>query len=106
MDQDTFKHLTTFSSGAILVTASATAALFPNPQFVWLLIITILCFATGVTGSLLGLFTATYNTWTEHRPPGWKRFRNVSLIISLSSVYFGILAFGAFAALNLMPPDL
>jgi ABC-type nickel/cobalt efflux system permease component RcnA len=103
MDQDIFKHLTTFCSGAILVAATATAALFPDPQFVWLLIMSILCFATGVTASVMGLFTATYNPWVVHRSKRWGRSRNMSLIAGLLSVYFGIVAFSSFAGLNLMP---
>jgi hypothetical protein len=38
MYQDAFKHLTTFSSGAVLLSSSVVAAFFEDPDNLWALL--------------------------------------------------------------------
>ena len=65
---DTFKHITTFCSGAILLTATVVATLFPDPIRVWALTLSLLFFVGGVTFSLGGLvFTIFLQTPTRKR---------------------------------------
>jgi hypothetical protein len=61
MYQDTFKHMTTFCSGAILLSTAVVGALFPHPAYVWLLIINVVLFVFGAASAMLGLyFTPRY----------------------------------------------
>jgi hypothetical protein len=55
MYQDSFKHMTTLCSGAILLASAVTGALFPKPDLVGLLAFSILFLAVGALAAMLGL---------------------------------------------------
>jgi hypothetical protein len=100
MHLDTFKHLTTFCSGAILLTASVVAALFPEPARLWLLSLSIIFFVTGLTFALIGLWF-TIRSQDPHMLPVTSTFLSLHLAASVLGAYLGVLAFAFFATGNL-----
>src|SRR5215208_1668543 len=57
MYQDSFKHMMTFCSGGILLSAAVTGALFPKPAFVLLLELSLGGLAVGVLAAMWGLYS-------------------------------------------------
>jgi hypothetical protein len=109
MYQDSFKHMTTFSSGAILLASVVTGALFlPEPDSKLLvgpmLAISIFLLALGVLAAMWGLGMVPRHIDRaidgSTVPPHSLR---LFLWLSMVSAYFGLAAFAYFALLNLMP---
>jgi hypothetical protein len=94
------KHITTFCSGAILLTATVVAALFPEPSRVWLLSLGIILFAAGVTVALAGLWFSLRSVDSHMQTPVSK-FLSIFLTLSVLWAYLGVLSFAFFAAGNL-----
>jgi hypothetical protein len=105
MYQDTFKHISTFSSGAILLTSAVTGALF-LPKLVngMLLALSIVLLSVGTFGSLMGLALVPRRIDSaidgSTRPP-WRL--TVLLWVSVLSALFGMVLFSYFAVYNLLP---
>ena len=104
MYQDTFKHMTTFCSGGILLSAAVTGALFPKPDALWVLVISIGLLALATLAAMFGLYTLHRrldssildgNTENPYNPQfNWLR-------LSVFAAYVGLLSFAAFAVMNL-----
>jgi hypothetical protein len=101
MYQDSFKHMMTFSSGAIVLASALTGALFPKPDFVWLLLFSIAALASGALAAMVGLARVPgyidANRDGISAPPSWLRS---CLWSSVISTYFGLAFFSAFAGAN------
>jgi hypothetical protein len=120
MYQDTFKHMTTFCSGAILLSAAVVSALFPEPHYLWLLITNIVSFVFGAASAMLGLyFTPRYldlgrstHAFTSLGRRFSRFFASMGLAgylgilswylrTSVVLAYFGVLVFALFATANI-----
>src|SRR5688572_30738568 len=104
MYQDSFKHMTTFSSGGILLSSAVTGALFPKPDYLFLLIFSIVLFAGGALFALLGLILVTrradsaIDDSAEPVPVGHLQ---ANLTGSALAAYLGLVLFFLFALQNL-----
>ncbi len=112
MYQDSFKHMTTFCSGAILLASAVTGALFlePKPDYPQvlaprLLALSIILLAVGAAAAMLGLVKVPqYMVGAIDDSPGPTFTMNyVFLGISVVAAYLGILFFAIFAVENLTP---
>jgi hypothetical protein len=108
MYQDTFKHMTTFCSGGILLASAVTGALFlPKPDFVPLLALSIFLLAVGALFAMLGL-----NSVTRHIDSAIDGSTESpldlhhGLRLSVWLAYVGLLIFATFAMANLVPGSL
>lgn len=54
---DAFKHLTTLSTGAILILATLIETVFPNPQWQFLIIIVLTGFIVSIVGAVRMMFS-------------------------------------------------
>jgi hypothetical protein len=104
--QDSFKHMTTFCSGAILLSAAVTGALFPKPIIPGALAISIFLFSVGALFALLGLvFVPRYiDEAVGYRSTGFPDILGGMLWFSVGGAYSGLVSFGIFAVENLIPP--
>ena len=103
MYQDSFKHMTTFRSGGILLASAATGALFlPKPEFPFMLAQSILLLALGALTAMWGLgmvprhIDSAIDGSTE--PPSGLR---TWLWVTVVTAYLGLASFTAFALANL-----
>ena len=100
MHLDAFKHLTTFCSGAILLTASVVAALFKEPTGVWLLMLSIGFFVVGAAAALAGLWSTIRSLDPLAQTPVSKVLR-FYLMMSVGWAYLGVMFFALFTLGNL-----
>ena len=95
---DVFKHLTTLSTGSILILASLLETLFSNPQWKFLIVVALFSFIVSIVSAVRMMFfqaSAVLNlkdevTLAEH----------VSFLVTVSSFLLGIISFVAFAIKN------
>jgi hypothetical protein len=101
MHLDLFKHITTFCSGAILLTATVTTTLFPAELArLWLLSLSFIFFIAGLTHALGGLW-ATIRSLDSFMQTSVSTHVTLNLALSLLASYLGVLSFAFFAAGNL-----
>jgi hypothetical protein len=123
---DAFKHITTFCSGAIVVTATVVGVLFPKPHYSFLLAFSIGLLLVGAAAGMFGLssiipYLAPSNQDESARRARplfqplevWERLGKALLPalgspfaflwISVLSAYIGIACFAFFALFNLAP---
>jgi len=98
MYQDSFKHMMTFSSAAIAVTATVVGAFLDNPKLVAMLGLSIVLLAFGALAATLGLARGPRYLEGPSEPPGWSR-RGV-LRLSAYSAYTGVGVFATWTVLN------
>jgi hypothetical protein len=95
MYQDSFKHMTTFCSGAIVLSAAVTAALFPKPDGLGWLGISIVLFALGAFLSMVGLLiVASYMDSDAARHPLGRYLRNSVIAAYGGLAFFALFIFG------------
>jgi len=97
MHHDTFKHIMTFSSGAIPV-AAVVASIFPKLVDNWAVLGSVAFLGLGALLAMIGLMrTLHYLDDPSELVAGWMRlFSTVSLI----SAYIGVALFAGFAMRN------
>ena len=107
MYQDSFKHLTTFSAGAILLSSSVSAAFFKNPTNSWTLYLSLSCFLFSAALATTGLYITVnhldkaFRADTIEAEPGRAQYRRSALFrLSSSAAYTGVVGFSAFAVMN------
>jgi hypothetical protein len=114
MYQDSFKHLMTFSSGAILLASAVTGALFPKPDAVGMLVFSIVMFAIAALLAIagFGLFVPLKMDSVVLPRVIYRRAENPDesddmlgkiLWLSCTATSGGLIAFGVFAFTNLTP---
>ena len=106
MYQDTFKHLTTFSSGAILLSSSVVAAFFVKPDL-WALYLSLAFFLIAVALATLGLRITVRHLDEDFRAGASdadadRRHRLMSNFCTgaVVAAYTGVVWFAVFAAYN------
>lgn len=106
--QDSFKHMTTFCSGAILLVSAVTGALFlPKPDYVLTLQGSIFLLSFGALFAMWGLaFVPGLIDGSTTPPSRWLWFLRPSslrwlLWLSVGAAYNGFSLFSYFAAINL-----
>ena len=116
MSYDWFKHLTTVSTGSVLLITAVTKALFPQPSVPWLLVLALSAFLVSALACVfLMAGSAAAATATpaldEPRRGLWKlwtaalqsdRVQHGLLYFGLLSFVTGMLTFTAFAACNVI----
>ncbi len=107
MYHDSFKHLTTFSSGAILLSSSVVAAFFKNPTTLGALYLSLVCFLISVALATLGLHATVFYLnrafrvgATDARAARRRNRRDGFYTGSAFSAYLGVFSFGVFALMN------
>jgi hypothetical protein len=95
--QDTFKHMTTFCSGALAVAATTVAALFKNAEVITILSFSFICFLLGAAAATLDL----YRTLQALAPEGLWVYLGLSVALAyVALAYVGVAAFGLFVLVN------
>jgi hypothetical protein len=102
--QDSFKHMTTFSSGGILLASAVTGALFPKPDLPWVLAISIFLLAIGALFAMVSLVQVARNmdSATGDSTATTALSLRVLLWWSVGAAYFGLALFAMFASANIM----
>jgi uncharacterized membrane protein len=107
MYQDSFKHMTTFSSGAILLSAAVTGALFPKPVLVGFLRLSIGLLALGAGAAMFGLLNVAIYMDSAIDIGGEEehtsRILYTLLWLSVGVALVGVMLFAVFALANLGP---
>jgi hypothetical protein len=95
---DAFKHLTTLSTGAILILIALLEKLFVNPQWKILIGVSLVAFILSILSSVLMMFVFA-ETVAAGSPHGG---RKEGCLVGFSVAFFmaGIIAFVAFALKN------
>lgn len=96
------KHLTTLSTGSIVLQVAFLEKVFPHPQWRALIVISLCAFGISVLGSVVAywLLMNELRTYTEtqaYRLAG-------SFIVIWASFLIGIVALGAFGIRNVIAP--
>jgi hypothetical protein len=66
--QDTFKHMTTLCTGAVVLTATVVGAFFRELNEIWTLWLSIVFLLSAMAAAMLGLYGVTLNLlgdWTN-----------------------------------------
>ena len=98
MYQDAFKHMMTFCSGALVVSAAVVSAFFPKPHGVIVLSLSFFIFLAGAAAAMVGLLRAP-EYLGEHSVVARLRLR-MWLTLSVAAAYLGLGLFGGFAVVN------
>ena len=100
---DLSKHITTLSSGSLLLIATFVDKVFKTPSLKWVLVICLICFVVCVGTSLFGMFgfgmysRSTYLTNQDTVDIGVRFFT-----ISIMTFILGLFLFAVFSAYNLV----
>jgi hypothetical protein len=102
--QDSFKHMMTFCSGAILLFAAVTGALFldPKPNAPLLLAFCVVLLTLGALFAMLGLVVVPRRI-ASGVSTGDLGFMHSLLWASVLAAYSGLANFSLFAVVNLAP---
>jgi hypothetical protein len=98
---DYLKHLTTLSTGSILIIVTFLEKLFKQPQWKFLVPVSLSCFLFTVLTSLLAmsLTMALAEESIDNNSP-WENVRIGSTYVSLCSFFIGLLALVVFSVKN------
>ncbi|CAN5170235.1 hypothetical protein BH23BAC1_BH23BAC1_23080 [soil metagenome] len=95
---DVFKHLTTLSTGSILILVAFLENLFVNPQYKFLIAISLLCFIINTVGAARMMFFQAHAVMSLKESTD--KMGKVSFMVTVSSFLIGITSFVVFALLN------
>ena len=100
---DFFKHLTTLSTGSILISTALLEKLFTKPRWKLLLLFGLVAFVVSILGSLIGMFYKAYQL--QLGGPLKEPSRSTATIctfLAMLSFFLGILCLVVFIGLNLV----
>jgi hypothetical protein len=95
---DVFKHLTTLSTGSILILASLLETLFPNPHWRFLIVIALVSFIVSTVSAVRMMFFQASAVMERRRET--TRGEHVGFMITVASFLLGIGSFVVFAIMN------
>jgi archaellum biogenesis protein FlaJ (TadC family) len=98
MYQDAFKHMMTFCSGALVVSAAVVSAFFPKPQGVIVLSASFFAFLLGVAAAMVGLLRAP--DYLESNSAVARLRLRLWLWLTVVAAYLALVLFGGFAVAN------
>lgn len=101
------KHLTTLSTGSILLVATFLEKVFAHPQWKWAVVTAITGFLISVIGSVLALTMLALNIemWDEGGDPNYTsgdRVGRTALYLSWSGFAIGIVSVASFSVKNIL----
>jgi hypothetical protein len=96
---DTFKHLTTLSTGSILILVALLEKLFTNPRWKFLVIIALVSFIVSIITSILSMFFVA-GAITDVALSTEKRAEDIVAFVSTIAFLLGIISFVVFAIKN------
>lgn len=100
---DFFKHLTTLSTGSILLTLAMLEKLFRSPKGKVLVLFALICFAVCILGSLAGMYFKAYQVHIGDRLPEEARGKAANTSgVGILSFVLGIVFLIVFVGLNLL----
>jgi hypothetical protein len=95
---DVFKHLTTLSTGSILILATFIETLFPNPQGKFLIVLALISFIFSIIGAVLMMFFQASSVMTMRGEI--IRAEKIGFGATIGTFLLGIISFVVFAAMN------
>lgn len=112
LNHDTYKHMTTLSSGSLLLIATLVSKVLPNPSvplFAWLAVIS---FFLSILMSVVAMFSISYSVGIQELPieereklPQFMtktlRFDNIITFFSCGSFIVGMLSVAIFGVANI-----
>lgn len=101
---DTFKHISTLSTGSILLMATFLEKLFQNPVFRGLVVVAFLGFMFAVVWSVVAMtaFAARVNQSVPRDNDKLKKMWRTSVSWAILGFLAGLGAFSLFAVINLL----
>ncbi|MEK6280133.1 MAG: hypothetical protein AABN95_07235 [Acidobacteriota bacterium] len=97
---DYLKHLTTLSTGAIVLQVAFLEKAFQHPRWKAFITISLLSFAASIIGSTVA-HTLTLGSWSEGWDRGTLGINTVAVLATWVGFLVGILAFTVFAIKNI-----
>ena len=103
LDYDTYKHLTTLSTGAIVILCTFLEKLFTDPQWKPLIVVSIVGFLISVVGSVASMFKISASM-DSGKDPNDEITKTVAAIAfcALGGFLTGITALAVFAVKNFL----
>jgi hypothetical protein len=99
---DTFKHLTTLSTGSILILAMFLDKLVRSPHWHILVPVSVLGFLVSVVASVPVLFTyAAFNFQDAHVRRVLEKWGGRAMFVAVGGFLVGVVALAVFAVVNL-----
>jgi hypothetical protein len=97
---DVFKHLTTLSTGSILILATFLESLFADPQWRVLIVVSLLSFVVSIVAAVLMMFFQAGAVLQLREAAN--RAEHTSFLITTGSFLLGIISFVVFAIRNFL----
>jgi hypothetical protein len=95
---DVFKHLTTLSTGSILLLATFIETMFPSPQWKFLIVLALISFIISIISAVLMMFFQASAVLVMKEITS--RVERLSFGITMGSFLLGIISFVVFAVIN------
>jgi len=101
---DHFKHLTTLSSGFILVMAMFMSKVFDNPSWTWLVALSLFSFIVSVVSSLVAhaYYIDCLQRFSDFLGDRTGKPTVVSTIVAWAAFVLGIVSLSLFSIINLL----
>lgn len=99
---DMVKHLTTLSSGSILVVATLVEKLFDKPRHLWIVVIVLIAFLVSVISGLMSMLLTSTEVRRELEPADKATKINTGLVSIVAFIAGYILFFAYFVSNALM----
>jgi|SRR6188474_2874706 len=101
LDHDTYKHLTTLSTGAILILATLLEKFFQHPEWKFLIGITLVSLIVSTIASVAAMFSISYDvsSGTDSNESSLV-FSGITIVLSCGGFLLGIIAFVIFTLKN------
>jgi len=97
---DFLKHITTLSTGSIVVEATFLGKIFQHPKWKAFAAISLICFTLSILGALrfhLEIIAREFKQWPERQ----RTLAYVSILMAILGFFCGVLALAIFAVRNL-----
>ena len=99
---DLMKHLTTLSTGSIVLLVVFVEKLFPNPSFKWLIVVVLSSLILSTINSLLAMFVIVGNVKIRGSRNGFKQNIGVGAFWAAAGFFLlGLIVLVVFAILNI-----
>jgi hypothetical protein len=95
---DVFKHLTTLSTGSILILATFLESFFTDPQWKALIVVSLVSFIVCIVSAVLMMFFQAGAVLVLKEQTN--RVEKTSFFVTMASFLLGIISFVAFAVVN------